>query len=40
VNGPQPGGKSTVAQWIMDWVTEHEVEHAAHLAEWRKARGW
>jgi hypothetical protein len=38
--GTSPGGKATVAEWIRDWVVEHEEEHADHLAEWRKARSW
>jgi uncharacterized protein (TIGR03083 family) len=30
--------KQTIADWVREWVTDHEIEHAHHIAEWKKNR--
>lgn len=30
---------STIAEWVLTWVVEHETEHAQHLAHWRAQTG-
>jgi hypothetical protein len=37
LNAPRPWlGNHNLAQWVTEWIVNHETEHAAQLAEWRK----
>jgi uncharacterized protein (TIGR03083 family) len=40
LNAPRPWlRQQTIVDWVKSWVLEHEIEHARHLAEWRRASG-
>jgi len=36
IAGPRPQGEQPMGEWIAEWVADHEREHAAHIAAWRK----
>jgi hypothetical protein len=39
IAGPRPQGEQPMGEWIVEWVADHEREHAAHIAAWRRSAG-
>ncbi|MGQ0605209.1 MAG: DinB family protein [Anaerolineales bacterium] len=36
IDGPSPWAGHDMIEWILDWVADHEREHAEQIAAWRK----